>query len=204
MGDHGVLSRCPSLRGRSPLAALEPIADEGVTDVILLALTQVGTGAGPDIATLRAARAAFPRLRLIAGGGVRDAEDLRRLAASGADGVLLATALHRRWITAAEIGAAGWPGARSPSSHECGHVAEHAALSQADEERSPHDVGRRAGVECMSLVSELAGEGVEPAAPRSAEIPPAAKTRAARRETSSATAGPFLRAISESGSRRGW
>ena len=38
----------------------------------------VGTGAGPDVGTLRAARAAFPQLRLIAGGGVRDAEDLRR------------------------------------------------------------------------------------------------------------------------------
>jgi phosphoribosylformimino-5-aminoimidazole carboxamide ribotide isomerase len=52
---------------------------------------------------LQAARAAFPRLRLIAGGGVRDPEDLRRLAAAGADGVLLATALHRGWIAAPDI-----------------------------------------------------------------------------------------------------
>ena len=87
----------------TPLDALEALAAEGVTDVILLALTHVGTGAGPDIGTLRAARAAFPLLRLIAGGGVRDAEDLRRLAAAGADGVLLATALHRGWIAAADI-----------------------------------------------------------------------------------------------------
>jgi uncharacterized protein related to proFAR isomerase len=34
---------------------------------------------------------------------VRDPEDLRRLAAAGADGVLLATALHRGWITAADV-----------------------------------------------------------------------------------------------------
>ena len=103
---HGVLSRCSALSGRPPLAALELLADEGVTEVILLALRHVGTGAGPDLETLRAARAAFPGLRLIAGGGVRTAEDLRALAEAGADGVLLATALHRGWITAADIRAA--------------------------------------------------------------------------------------------------
>jgi len=79
------------------------LAGEGVTEVILLALTQVGTGAGPDFGTLRAARAACPGVRLIAGGGVRTPEDLRALAEAGADGVLLATALHRRWITGADI-----------------------------------------------------------------------------------------------------
>lgn len=103
VGARGVLSRCPSLRGRSPLDALDALVAEGVMHVILLALTHVGTGARPDIGTLRAVRAAFPQLRLIAGGGVRDSEDLRCLAASGADGVLLATALHRGWITSAEI-----------------------------------------------------------------------------------------------------
>lgn len=103
MGERGVLSRCPALAGRAPMQALEVLAAEGLRDVILLALASVGTGAGPDVGTLRAARAAFPKLRLIAGGGVRDSEDLRRLAASGADGVLLATALHRGWIAAPDI-----------------------------------------------------------------------------------------------------
>ena len=106
VGTHGVISRCPELAGRSPLIALELLVDEGVTEVILLALPQVGTGAGPDLETLRAARAAFANVRLIAGGGVRTPEDLRALAAAGADGVLLATALHRGWITAADIRAA--------------------------------------------------------------------------------------------------
>jgi phosphoribosylformimino-5-aminoimidazole carboxamide ribotide isomerase len=103
VGDQGVLSRCPALSARAPLDALELLAAEGATEVILLALTQVGTGAGPDVETLREARTTFPHLRLIAGGGVRDPEDLRRLAAAGADGVLLATALHRGWITAADV-----------------------------------------------------------------------------------------------------
>lgn len=103
VGDAGVLSRCPTLSGQPPLTAIELLANEGVTEVILLALRHVGTGAGPDLETLRAVRVAFPDLRLIAGGGVRTAEDLRALAEAGADGVLLATALHRGWITASDI-----------------------------------------------------------------------------------------------------
>jgi phosphoribosylformimino-5-aminoimidazole carboxamide ribotide isomerase len=106
IGDHGVLSRCPALSGRPALAAIELLANEDVTEVILLALRQVGTGAGPDLETLQAVRGAFPDLRLITGGGVRTAADLLALAEAGADGVLLATALHRGWITGAHIRAA--------------------------------------------------------------------------------------------------
>ena len=106
LGDHGVLSKCRALADQPPLATLELLAAEGVTEVILLALRQVGTGAGPDLGTLRAARAALPHLRLIAAGGVRTPQDLGALAAAGADGVLLATALHRGWITAADVSAA--------------------------------------------------------------------------------------------------
>jgi uncharacterized protein related to proFAR isomerase len=40
-------------------------------------------------------RAALPGVELIAGGGVRDQTDLDRLAVAGADGALVATALHR-------------------------------------------------------------------------------------------------------------
>ena len=105
VGEHGVLSVSPALAGLAPLDALELLVGVGVNEVILLALRRVGTGEGPDIETLAAAQAAFPRLRLIAGGGVRSAADLGVLAAGGADGVLLATAIHRGWITAADIDA---------------------------------------------------------------------------------------------------
>jgi len=44
---------------------------------------------------LRDLRAALPGVDLIAGGGVRDQADLDRLAAAGANGALVATALHR-------------------------------------------------------------------------------------------------------------
>ena len=113
--DAGQRRRRRRRRPQQMLRAFRPAAvgrdrvcspDEDVTEVILLALRHVGTGAGPDLETLRAVHDAFPGLRLIAGGGVRTAEDLRALAESGADGVLLATALHRGWITAADIRAA--------------------------------------------------------------------------------------------------
>jgi phosphoribosylformimino-5-aminoimidazole carboxamide ribotide isomerase len=48
-----------------------------------------------DEAMLCDVRAALPGVDLIAGGGVRDQSDLDRLAAAGADGALVATALHR-------------------------------------------------------------------------------------------------------------
>jgi HisA/HisF family protein len=105
VGARGVLSRCPALAGLPPLAALRRLAAEGVSEVILLTLINVGTGAGPDLETLRAARAAFPRLRLITGGGVRTPDDLWEVAEAGADSVLIATALHRGWITAADVSA---------------------------------------------------------------------------------------------------
>ena len=107
VGEHGVISVCPALAGRSPLSALELLVDEGVTEVILLALPPGGDGRRGRTSRRCAPRAPpFPAVRLIAGGGVRTAADLRALAAAGADGVLLATALHRGWITAADIHAA--------------------------------------------------------------------------------------------------
>lgn len=62
--------------------------------IIVLDLARVGSGAGPDYARLQAIRAAVPDRRLYAGGGVRSAADLQRLAAIGIDGALVASALH--------------------------------------------------------------------------------------------------------------
>lgn len=66
--------------------------------VIVMTLARVGSGEGPDLAALErtAARAAGMGRRpsLYAAGGVRGPEDLDRLAAAGAAGVLVATALH--------------------------------------------------------------------------------------------------------------
>jgi phosphoribosylformimino-5-aminoimidazole carboxamide ribotide isomerase len=67
----------------------------GVRELIVLDLARVGRDRGPDLAQLGALRTAAPGVRLLAGGGVRDAADLARLAAVGVDGVLVASALHR-------------------------------------------------------------------------------------------------------------
>lgn len=98
-----VMSACPELSGRDPLDALSLLAEAGATGVILLTLDRVGMGEGPALELLQTARDAFPRLSLIAGGGVRDATDLAALADRGLDGVLIATALHRGRITGAQI-----------------------------------------------------------------------------------------------------
>lgn len=62
--------------------------------MIVMTLDRVGSGAGPDLAALARLRALAPRRRWIGAGGVRDAADLRAAAAAGADGWLVASALH--------------------------------------------------------------------------------------------------------------
>ena len=94
-------------RARSALRAMTPrelarrAVDAGVETVIVLDLARVGGLGGADDAMMREIRAALPGVDLIAGGGVRDQADLDRLAAAGANGALVATALHRGVIGAA-------------------------------------------------------------------------------------------------------
>jgi phosphoribosylformimino-5-aminoimidazole carboxamide ribotide isomerase len=89
-----VRSPDPELARLGPPDALSRLARFGVREVIALDLARVGSGEGPDVALVRGLRARFPELELLAGGGVRDAADLRALAGAGADGALVATALH--------------------------------------------------------------------------------------------------------------
>lgn len=105
MREGQVLTRCPQLAGLAPLQVLEKVNHLGIKEVILLELTQVGTGSGINRALIGAARERFPGLRLLTGGGVRDAHDLKALAALGVSGVLVATALHRGAITRQHIAA---------------------------------------------------------------------------------------------------
>lgn len=90
-----VLSRTPDLSDLTPAEALQRlITAGGVHDVLVLDLARVGTGAGPDAALIGDLHRRFPQLRLVAGGGVRHADDLRALRSQGAEGALVATALH--------------------------------------------------------------------------------------------------------------
>lgn len=84
----------PALRSLSPLAIAQLAASAGFGTIIILDLARVGMAAGPDLALLRELRSALPRIELVAGGGIRDASDLERLADAGADAALVGSALH--------------------------------------------------------------------------------------------------------------
>ena len=67
----------------------------GAGALILIDLANVGTGAGPGTEYwCRKIKATLPEVELIAGGGVRTWEDVERLGEAGANGVLVASALH--------------------------------------------------------------------------------------------------------------
>ena len=89
------LSFSDELRAMAPRELARRAVDAGVETVIVLDLARVGGSRGVDEAVIRELRAALPGVDLIAGGGVRDRSDLDRLAAAGANGALVATAVHR-------------------------------------------------------------------------------------------------------------
>ena len=101
--DGRALSRDPRLAGLPALDAVARLHRAGLREVIVLDLARVGSGMGPDIRLIAELHAAFPGLALLAGGGVRDADDLRALADAGAAGALVATALHRGVIGPREL-----------------------------------------------------------------------------------------------------
>jgi phosphoribosylformimino-5-aminoimidazole carboxamide ribotide isomerase len=101
--DGRVLSPDAQLAGLPALAALDRLPR--AREVIVLDLARVGSGAGPDVELIAELHEAFPDLELLAGGGVRDADDLRALQAAGAAGALVATAVHRGVIGARELAA---------------------------------------------------------------------------------------------------
>lgn len=73
--------------------------------IIVMTLSRVGSGGGPDLDLLQRWRADAPAKQVFAAGGVRGGEDLLELANGGITGVLVATALHERRIGSAEIAA---------------------------------------------------------------------------------------------------
>ena len=84
--------------GRLRTGWLEPNASPNlglVDSIIVLDIARVGTGRGAGTEdTIRALRRNYPGLEIIAGGGVSNRDDLRRLEEAGADAALVASALH--------------------------------------------------------------------------------------------------------------
>jgi len=62
--------------------------------VIVMTLERVGSGAGPDLATMAELRRKVPGATLIGAGGVRSGADLALAREAGADAWLVASALH--------------------------------------------------------------------------------------------------------------
>jgi len=79
------------------LGLVEQAYQVGYRAVVVIDLAQVGTARGvAGICPLvRSMRCHWPRLEIVAGGGVRNARDCQLLLDAGADGILVATALHR-------------------------------------------------------------------------------------------------------------
>jgi phosphoribosylformimino-5-aminoimidazole carboxamide ribotide isomerase len=96
--DGAPLASAETLRAMAPREIARRAVDAGAETVIVLDLARVGSAGGADDAMMRDMRAALPGVDLIAGGGVRHSTDLEQLAAAGANGALVATAVHRGLI----------------------------------------------------------------------------------------------------------
>lgn len=73
--------------------------------VIVMNLAKVGTGEGPDLERLKTVLSGGPDRAVYGAGGVRNTQDLAAIAALGACGALIGTALHTEAITQNEIAA---------------------------------------------------------------------------------------------------
>jgi HisA/HisF family protein len=80
-------------------------AEAGAGALIVIDLARVGTRSGVDVELIGRVREAAPGRTLLAGGGIQGREDLVRLADSGCDGALVATALHDGRLGAGDVAA---------------------------------------------------------------------------------------------------
>ncbi len=72
-------------------------------EVIVMSLADVGAGSGPNITRLNAIKNKSEQTHIIAAGGIRDKTDLNNLKQMGITGALVATALHQKQLTHADI-----------------------------------------------------------------------------------------------------
>lgn len=93
----------PSFDGlNDPLQLLLEFREIGISQVIILDLTRVGSGEGVDMALLKKLKNAL-NMEIYVGGGVRGIDDLTELQKLGISGALIATALHTGKISIAEL-----------------------------------------------------------------------------------------------------
>ncbi len=98
-----IISHALELKGKSPRQAMDLLVQFGIKRFILLSLDAVGTAKGPDLPLLSCAMEPFKNKFFIAGGGVKNPAHLKALHGAGMDAVLVATALHKGWITRQDL-----------------------------------------------------------------------------------------------------
>ena len=107
MKEQRVLSRIAEWPSLPPFEIAARAIAVGISRLIVLDLADVGTGGGTRTLELcRELHAKYPHLELIAGGGVRNLDDLERIADAGCRGALVASALHDGRLTRADWDAA--------------------------------------------------------------------------------------------------
>ncbi|VXC86865.1 1-(5-phosphoribosyl)-5-((5-phosphoribosylamino)methylideneamino) imidazole-4-carboxamide isomerase [Burkholderia sp. 8Y] len=85
-------------RGGRALGTLHGESAWWPSRVIVMTLDHVGANAGPDLQTFAAVRAMAGDRGLIGAGGVRHRDDVARIARCGAQGWLVASAIHDRTV----------------------------------------------------------------------------------------------------------
>jgi phosphoribosylformimino-5-aminoimidazole carboxamide ribotide isomerase len=88
------------------LDAAKSFEAAGVVNLLATAVGRDGMGTGPDIATLKALCASSKGLRVIASGGIRDVDDLKRIERAGAAGAVIGRALYDGGVRLGEAKAA--------------------------------------------------------------------------------------------------
>jgi phosphoribosylformimino-5-aminoimidazole carboxamide ribotide isomerase len=89
--------------GPDALSLAEQATAAGVATLLLLDLGRIGTGCGVDLGLVETLRRRFPKIRLLAGGGVLTRKDLERMRDAGCDGALIASAIHAGRVTATDL-----------------------------------------------------------------------------------------------------
>jgi phosphoribosylformimino-5-aminoimidazole carboxamide ribotide isomerase len=87
---------------KGPIELLQE-ADLWPNELIVMTLNQVGANAGIDRKTITSILARAQRQHVYAAGGVRNINDITLLASMGIHGVLMATALHNKSVSAEDL-----------------------------------------------------------------------------------------------------
>jgi phosphoribosylformimino-5-aminoimidazole carboxamide ribotide isomerase len=94
----------PDWKGVEPFDIARQLIDVGLQHVIVLDLAAVGVDNGtPTIDLCQRLRSLLPDGTIVTGGGVSGCEDLQRIEAAGADGALVASALHDGRLSAEDV-----------------------------------------------------------------------------------------------------